>query len=289
MATTGLPKSISSDLSRVTQSLQMLAPRWNIWVLLTMSEKPMRYREIKSALPWLPDGQLHPRLVRLVDSGLLDRTEYESQDVLYDLSARGRELLPVLGVIAAWGGKHLEKEMVLDPATGHRVSKAVPRAQDIEDTIALIGPRQATPILWALRIRGTSSAKALAATAMPDRHLTNVYAPLNRLAEDFLVTKDSEGRVELTAAGRDLAPVYQALSAWAAGAPLTEAANHPVWAPKPEEPRDRQAMWATTQPRTPAVPTTQPRAQWKAGELFFSHTTTVIRPVGAAATGGRTR
>ncbi|GAA2643750.1 winged helix-turn-helix transcriptional regulator [Streptomyces spororaveus] len=289
MATTGLPESISSDLSRVTQSLQMLAPRWNVWVLLTMSEKPLRYREIKGALPWLPDGQLHPRLVRLVDSGLLERTEFEPQDVLYGLSVRGRELLPVLGVIATWGGRHLEKETVLDPATGHRVPKAVPRAQDVEDTIALIAPRQATPILWALRIRGTSSAKALAATAMPDRHLTNVYEPLNRLAEDFLVTKDREGRVELTAAGRDLAPVYRALSAWAAGAPLTEAASHPVWAPEPEQPRDRPAMWAATQPRIPAVLTTQTRATWKPGDPFFSDTTTVIRPAGAAATGGRTR
>lgn len=60
MATTGLPASISSDLTRVTESLQMLAPRWNVWVLLTLSEKPLRYREIKRALPWLPDGQLHP-------------------------------------------------------------------------------------------------------------------------------------------------------------------------------------------------------------------------------------
>ncbi|MCY0940217.1 winged helix-turn-helix transcriptional regulator [Streptomyces antarcticus] len=289
MATTGLPESISSDLSRVTQSLQMLAPRWNVWVLMTLSQKPLRYREIKSALPWLPDGQLHPRLGKLVESGLLERTEFEPQDVLYGLSVRGRELLPVLGVIATWGGKHLEKETVLDPATGHKVPKAVPRAQDVEDTIALIAPRQATPILWALRIRGTSSAKALAATAMPDRHLTNVYEPLNRLAEDFLVAKDREGRVELTAAGRDLAPVYRALSAWAAGAPLTEAASHPVWAPEPAQPRDRPAMWATTQPRIPAVPTTQTRATWKPGDLFFSDTTTVIRPAGAAATGGRTR
>lgn len=206
--------------------------------------------------------------------------------MLYDLSVRGRELLPVLGVIATWGGKHLEKETVLDPATGHRVPKTVPRAQDIEDTIALIAPRQATPILWALRLRGTSSAKALAAIAMPDRHLTNVYAPLNRLAEDFLVTKDHQGRAELTAAGRDLTPVYQALSAWAAGVSLTEAANHPVWAPTPTQPRDRPAKWATTQPRIPAVPATQPRAAWK---RLFSHTTTVIRPAGATTTGGHTR
>ncbi|MGP3684564.1 winged helix-turn-helix transcriptional regulator [Streptomyces sp. IBSNAI002] len=282
-----MPESISSDLSRVTESLQMLAPRWNVWVLMTLSEKPLRYREIKSALPWLPDGQLHPRVGKLVDSGLVERTEFESHDVLYGLSVRGRELLPVLGVIAAWGGKHLEKEMVLDPATGNRVPKEVPRAQDIEDTIALIAPRQATPILWALRIRGASSAKALAATAMPERHLTNVYQPLNRLAEDFLVTKDRQGRAELTAAGRDLAPVYQALSAWAAGSTLTEAVNHPVWAPKPAQPLDRPAMWATTQPRIPAVPTTPAHATWNPGDLF-SHTAPV-RSASAGATGGRTR
>lgn len=288
MATTGLPESISSDLARVTESLQMLTPRWNVWVLMTLSEKPLRYRELKSALPWLPDGQLHPRFTRLTNSGLLERTEFDAQDVLYGLSVRGRELLPVLSVIAAWGGKHLEKETVLDPATGRRVPKAVPRAQDIEDTIALIGPRQATPILWALRIRGISSPKALAATAMPDRHLTGVYAPLNRLAEDFLVTKDQEGRAELTAAARDLAPVYQALSAWAAGRPLTEAANHQVWATKPAQRRDRPAVWATTQPRVPAPATTPPsRGTWQSGALFSD--TAPVRPAGAPTTGGRTR
>ncbi|MEU7601899.1 helix-turn-helix domain-containing protein [Streptomyces sp. NPDC041003] len=287
MATTGLPESISSDMSRVTESLQMLAPRWNVWVLMTLAETPLRYREIKSALPWLPDGQLHPKLGKLADAGLVERTEFEPQTVLYGLSARGRELLPVLGVIAAWGNKHLEKETVLDPATGHRVPKPVPRAQDIEDTIALIAPRQATPILWALRIRGASSAKALAATAMPERHLTNVYQPLNRLAEDFLVTKDRQGNAELTAAGRDLAPVYQALSAWAVGRPLAQATSHPVWAPNSARPLGSPAMWATTQPRTPAVPTTPAHATWKPGNLF-SHTTPA-RPTGVAPTGGRAR
>ncbi|MER5567193.1 helix-turn-helix domain-containing protein [Streptomyces goshikiensis] len=288
MATTGLPESISSDLSRVTQSLQMLAPRWNVWVLMTLAEKPLRYREIRSALPWLPDSQLHPKLGKLADAGLVERTEFESRTVLYGLSVRGRELLPVLGAIATWGGKHLEKDMVLDPVSGNRVPKAVPRAQDMEDTIALIAPRQATPILWALRIRGVSSAKALAATAMPERHLTNVYPPLNRLAEDFLVTKDRQGNAELTAAGRDLAPVYQALSAWAAGRPLTQATRHPVWAPQAARPLASPAMWATTQPRTPAVPTTPVRAAtWKPGDLF-SHTAPA-RPAGAAPTTGRTR
>ncbi|MFJ7589501.1 winged helix-turn-helix transcriptional regulator [Streptomyces sp. NPDC097617] len=288
MPITGLPESISSDLSRVTESLQMLAPRWNVWVLMSLSEKPLRYGELKRTLHWLHDGQLHPRLVRLTGAGLLERTEYDTQDVLYSLSVRGRELLPVLGVIAAWGGKHLEKETVLDPATGRQVPKAVPRAQDIEDTIALIGPRQATPILWTLRIRGLSSPKALAFTAMPDRHLTTVYPPLNRLVEDYLVARDDQGRFELTAAGRELAPVYQALSAWAAGRPLAVAAEHPVWAPKPAQSPDRPAVWATTQPRVPApAPKAQSHGTWQSSALF-SHTP-AVRPADAPTTGGRTR
>ncbi|MFJ5546721.1 winged helix-turn-helix transcriptional regulator [Streptomyces sp. NPDC093225] len=287
MTTTGLPDFIASDLSRVTETLQMLAPRWNVWVLMTLAEKPLRYREIKRTLPWLPDGQLHPKIVKLVDAGLVERREFEAQTVLYGLSSRGRELLPVLNVIAAWGSSHLEKETVLDPATGHRVPKPVPRAQDIEDTLMLIAPRQATPILWALRSRGASSAKAVAATAMPDRHLTNVYQPLARLADDGLVTKDRDGNAELTAAGRALAPVYQALSAWAAGCQPAEAAAHPVRAPKPAQLPSGPGAWATARPRVSAVTTAPSRASWRSGDLF-SHTAPA-RPVGVTPAGGRSR
>lgn len=60
MATTAPPPSASHDLSGVTKTLDLLAPRWSVWVLMTLSSQTLRYVEIKPRLPWLADGQLHP-------------------------------------------------------------------------------------------------------------------------------------------------------------------------------------------------------------------------------------
>lgn len=292
MTTPGMPESVSADLSRVTESLQMLAPRWNVWVLMTLAEQPLRYSDIKPRLPWLVDGQLNPKLRKLTDAGLVERTAHDRRNVFYGLSARGKALLPVLPELARWGQTHLEKDTALDPATGRPAPKPVPQAQDIEDTLALLAPRHATAILWTLKSRGASSAKAIAATVIPDSSLSVIYQPLTRLAEDGLITRDRDrdGDVELTAAGRNLAPVYRALSVWAAGRPLAEAGDHPVWglapAPSPAV-LAGPGVWLTTQPRRPAPAPRQTQTAWKPGDLF-SHTTPA-RPITPAPAGGRTR
>jgi DNA-binding HxlR family transcriptional regulator len=131
LPTPGLPESVAADLSRVTESLQMLAPRWNVWVLMTVAEQPLRYSDIKTRLPWLVDGQLHPKLRKLTDAGLVERTVLDRRNVLYGLSARGKAVFPVLTEVARWGQTHLEKDTVLDPTTGQRIPKPVPKAQDI--------------------------------------------------------------------------------------------------------------------------------------------------------------
>ncbi|MEW1632682.1 winged helix-turn-helix transcriptional regulator [Streptomyces sp. NPDC093801] len=292
MPTPGLPESVAADLSRVTESLQMLAPRWNVWVLMTVAEQPLRYSDIKTRLPWLVDGQLHPKLRKLTDAGLVERTVLDRRNVLYGLSARGKAVFPVLTEVARWGQTHLEKDTAVDPTTGQRVPKAVPKAQDIEDTLTLLAPRHATAILWTLQARGASSAKAIAASVMPDSSLSVIYQPLTRLAEDGLITRDRhrDGHVELTAAGRNLAPVYRALSAWAAGRPLAEAGDHPVGGPAPEPSLATSAgpgVWLTTQPRRPSEPPRPTQAAWKPGDLF-SHTAPT-RPITPAPAGGRTR
>lgn len=292
MPTPGMPETVTADLSRVTESLQMLAPRWNVWVLMTLAEQPLRYSDIKTRLPWLVDGQLHPKLRKLTNTGLVERTALDRRNVLYGLSARGKAVLPVLPELAHWGRTHLEKDTAVDAVTGQRVPKAVPQAQDIEDTLTLLTPRHATAILWTLQSRGASSAKALAASVMPDSSLSVIYQPLQRLAEDGLITRDRhrDGHVELTAAGRNLAPVYRALSAWAAGRPLAEAGDHPVWGPAPAPSPATTAgpgVWLTTQPRHPAPAPRPTQTVWKPGDMF-SHTTPA-RPITPAPAGGRTR
>ncbi|MFI1183608.1 winged helix-turn-helix transcriptional regulator [Streptomyces sp. NPDC020799] len=294
MATTGLPRTTLTDLSRVTEALEMLAPRWSVWALMTLADQPLRYAEIKPKLPWLADGQLHPRLRKLTDAGLVERTAYAPRHVTYGLTARGAELMPVLTVIAAWGNTHLEKNLVPNPKTGEPEPERIAAADNIEDSLTLLTPRHATPLLWALKARGAASARGLAADAMPGYNLNAVYPPLRQLIDDGLVEATDESAFQLSAQGRDLAPLYRALSAWAAGRPLSDSGTHPVWGQAPAPSQVRTGAWVTHQSRVPALPAPAPSAPvlpaaqrpvatWQPGDLF-SHQVPA-RPITAPSAG----
>ncbi|MGW4249893.1 winged helix-turn-helix transcriptional regulator [Streptomyces californicus] len=283
MATTAPPPSASHDLSGVTRTLDLLAPRWSVWVLMTLSSQTLRYAEIKPRLPWLADGQLHPRLRHLTGAGVVERTEYAPRHVTYGLTSRGAALMPVLATIAVWGDTYLEKDLVANKATGEMERERIPPAQNIDDALALIVPRHATPILWSLQARGSASAKSLVTEAMPGYGLTAVYKPLERLAEDGLITANGSGDYQLSASGRALSPVFQAISGWAAAPPAATDARRPRGqGPAPSQ--NRSGSWATTPsrrpaPASPAAPagraagpaltTASPNGPaWKAGDLF---------------------
>lgn len=297
MATTAPPPSASHDLSGVTKTLDLLAPRWSVWVLMTLSSQTLRYAEIQPRLPWLADGQLHPRLRHLTNAGVVERTEYAPRHVTYGLTSRGAALMPVLATIASWGDTYLEKDTVANKSTGEMEPERIPPAQNIDDALALIAPRHATPILWSLQVRGSATAKALATEAMPGYGLTAVYKPLERLAADGLITSGGSGDYQLSVSGRALSPVFQAISAWAAAPPAEADARRPRGqGPAPSQ--NRSGPWATTPPRrtAPAAPavrsagpalttTASDSPAWKTGDLF-SHQIPA-RPV--SPTGGPRR
>ncbi|MGQ4383602.1 winged helix-turn-helix transcriptional regulator [Streptomyces sp. SAS_270] len=279
MATTA-PPATPNDLLGVTKTLDLLAPRWNVWVLMTVSSQPLRYAEFKPRLPWLADGQLHPRLRQLTNAGVIERTEYAPRHVTYGLTSNGAALLPVLTVIASWADTYLEKELVANKHTGELEPERIAPAQNIDDAIALLAPRHATAILFSLQARGTATAKTLASEAMPGYGLNAVYKPLERLVSDGLVSASGTGDYQLTASGRALDPVFQAISAWAT-APITASDASRMRGPGAAPSQSRSGPWATTPPRlpAPAVPaapaarpaltTTPPDSPaWKSGDLF---------------------
>lgn len=280
MATTAPPPSTPNDLLGATKTLDLLAPRWSVWVLMTVSSQPLRYAEFKPRLPWLADGQLHPRLRHLTNSGVVERTEYAPRHVTYGLTSRGAALLPVLSVIASWGDTYLEKAPVANKHTGEMEPERIAPAQNIDDAVALLAPRHATPILFSLQARGTATAKTLASEAMPGYGLTAVHKPLERLVDDGLVTASGTGGYQLTASGQALAPVFEAISAWAT-APSVEADARRSRGQGAAPSQNRSGPWATTPTRlpAPAVPaaaaarpalaTTPPDGPaWKSGDLF---------------------
>lgn len=130
-----------------------------------------------------------------------------------------------------------------------------------------------------LQARGRASAKTLATEAMSGYGLNAVYKPLDRLVADGLVTATGSGDFQLSASGQALAPVFQAITAWAV---LPSGGAEPFRRPGTAPSQTRSGPWATTPTRLPAPPV--PAAQsavpalaatpppngpeWKSSDLF---------------------
>ncbi|MFB7630489.1 winged helix-turn-helix transcriptional regulator [Streptomyces sp. NPDC056149] len=286
MTTTGLLPETNADIARVTEALAMITPRWNVRILLALAlaDGPLRYSEISGKLPWLRNGQLHPKVRSLCDAGLVQRTEQSGRHVTYGLTDRATTLLQVLPAIVTWAEQHLE-------AAGQSVSAI----EQIEDSLTLLTRRHASAILWVLKARGETGGRTMAKLVMPDGDWTNIYPPLRQLVADGLVDTDGIGQpYRLSEAGEGLGTVFGALSAWSAGQPLAQAAQHPVWgrarsASAPQVWVSHRAKSQLPAPRTaPAshrTPTAPPT--WQNRDLF-SHATPP-RPQVALTTGGPRR
>ncbi|MFP8959185.1 winged helix-turn-helix transcriptional regulator [Streptomyces nanhaiensis] len=284
MSTTGLPPADDADVARVTEALQMITPRWNVRILLALNQPPQRYTQIAAKLPYLQSGQLHPKIRSLCDAGLAERTEHSARHVTYGLTTRGRQLLPVLPMLASWAEQNLQKP-----------EQPLSAIEQVEDSLALLTRRQAPAILWALKSRQEVTARALARIVLPDGYWTNVYPPLRQLVDDGLVMTEGNGQpYRLSPAGAALGPVLGALSMWSAGRPLDHAARHPLWGRTIPGPATPARAWtshqsrplASTAPTAPAIPA-QParRLGWQPSELFSHATPTRAKaalPVGGA-------
>ncbi|CAM5571708.1 winged helix-turn-helix transcriptional regulator [Streptomyces aurantiogriseus] len=283
MATTGLPPAADADIARVTEALHMITPRWNVRILLALNEPPQRYTEIANKLPFLQNGQLHPKIRSLCDAGLAQRTEQSARHVFYGLTQRGRQLLPVLPLIAAWAEEHLEKP-----------EQPLSAIEQVEDSLTLLTRRQSPAILWVLKARQEASARTLARMVIPGSYWTNIYPPLRQLINDGLVVTVGRGQpYRLSPGGDGLGHVFGALSMWAAGRPVDHAARHPLWGRPDPNATTAPRTWVSHESRLPApsaLPAPAVRTQparypaWRNGDLF-SHATPA-RPTPALLAGG---
>ncbi|MEV7393403.1 winged helix-turn-helix transcriptional regulator [Streptomyces sp. NPDC091215] len=280
MATTALPPDTDADIARVTEALAMITPRWNVRILLALSGSPLRYSELAAKVSWLQNGQLHPKLTSLCDAGLVKRTEHTARHVTYGHTERGAALLPVLPMIVTWAEEYMETP-----------DGPLPAIEQIEDGLTLLTRRHAAAILWVLKSREEVSGRALARIVMPSSDWTNVYPPLRQLVFDGLVDTDGMGRpYRLSAAGDGLGAVLGALSAWSAGQPLDEAAQHPVWGHSQAKPAPRP--WISNPSRSAPralAPARTPLSSlaWHNRDLF-SHAATA-HPKAAIPAGGPRR
>jgi DNA-binding HxlR family transcriptional regulator len=111
---TGMHREISVDqcipaADMLARAFRFLGKRWNAVVLGQLSAGPAGFRELSRGIDGISDSVLSDRLTDLAKGGLITRTVDEGPPlaVSYELTERGRALMPALEQIALWAEDNL--------------------------------------------------------------------------------------------------------------------------------------------------------------------------------------
>lgn len=98
---------LSSGTCPISRGLARVGDVWSMLILRDASLGLTRFEQFRTSLGVAPNI-LTRRLKALTDGGLLKKTRYSEHPPRdeYVLTEAGRDFLPVLQVIAAWGAKH---------------------------------------------------------------------------------------------------------------------------------------------------------------------------------------
>jgi DNA-binding HxlR family transcriptional regulator len=108
----------------VAKSLELVGERWTLLLVRDLLEGARRYEDLRQSLPGIAPALLSDRLKIMDEHGLVEREFYSEHPprAQYKLTDRGRELGLVVGALAAWGSRHLERDAkVVSQDCGHEV------------------------------------------------------------------------------------------------------------------------------------------------------------------------
>lgn len=90
-------------------ALDLIGDRWTLLVLRDLFLGKSKYGELLESKEGIPTNILAERLIRLQASGLIEKSEYQSNPprFAYGLTDKGKDLRQVLGSLAMWGKRHV--------------------------------------------------------------------------------------------------------------------------------------------------------------------------------------
>ena len=93
------------------EAVELLGRRWTGAIVeVLLQAGPLRFSEIRDAVPDLSDRLLSQRLRDLEDRGLIERIDHPGPPphVRYALTPMGRALEPAVAALEAWGRRWLD-------------------------------------------------------------------------------------------------------------------------------------------------------------------------------------
>ncbi|GHE01123.1 winged helix-turn-helix transcriptional regulator [Streptomyces alanosinicus] len=103
------------------RALDLVGDRWTLLIVRELLAGPRRYTDLHADLPGVSTDVLASRLKDMEQGGLTTRRRLPPPGAayVYELTGRGRELLPVLQALGRWGESELGERRPTDAVRAH--------------------------------------------------------------------------------------------------------------------------------------------------------------------------
>ncbi|MFJ9175418.1 winged helix-turn-helix transcriptional regulator [Streptomyces sp. NPDC102360] len=127
-----MPRRSYDQYCAVARALDVVGDRWTLLVARELLAGPRRYTDLHADLPGVSTDMLATRLKDMERDGLAERRRLPAPTsaYVYELTERGRGLLPVLQALGEWGAPGLAERRPTDAVRAHWL--ALPLARQLE-------------------------------------------------------------------------------------------------------------------------------------------------------------
>ncbi|MBX7549204.1 winged helix-turn-helix transcriptional regulator [Streptomyces sp. tea 10] len=115
------PRRSYDQYCSAARALDLVGDRWTLLIVRELLAGPRRYTDLHADLPGVSTDVLASRLKDMEQGGLATRRRLPPPGAasVYELTARGRELLPVLQALSTWGAAELGERRPTDAVRAH--------------------------------------------------------------------------------------------------------------------------------------------------------------------------
>ncbi|MFC9113565.1 MULTISPECIES: winged helix-turn-helix transcriptional regulator [Streptomyces] len=115
------PRRSYDQYCSAARALDVVGDRWTLLIVRELLAGPRRYTDLHADLPGVSTDVLASRLKDMERDGLTTRRRLPPPGAayVYELTSRGRELLPVLQALGTWGEPELGERRPTDAVRAH--------------------------------------------------------------------------------------------------------------------------------------------------------------------------
>jgi DNA-binding HxlR family transcriptional regulator len=104
-------EAIESRVGCVAAAMQIIGNKWTALILRDLAGGPKRFGELEKSVGDINPRTLSQRLDDLASHGIITKESYAEVPprTEYTLTSKGKDLIPVLRQMAAWGNKYYDR------------------------------------------------------------------------------------------------------------------------------------------------------------------------------------